>query len=139
MSGLSQGRVESTPEEAQCDRLWPVPDALLPVAVHADTLLRTVETEIIPRLMLLHRQGVARSARGAASNDRVSLGDEAVEAFTTLILKGHDEALSYVKELVAQGARLEDLCLDLLAPSARRLGETPPRPPPPSTGRGPPG
>jgi hypothetical protein len=93
-------------------------------AGQADTLYRTVETEIIPRLMLLHRQDStpARPA-DAASQGRIALDDAQVVQFTDLILQGHEPALEQLGKLVGLGVTLDDLCLNLLAPCARRLGD----------------
>jgi MerR family transcriptional regulator, light-induced transcriptional regulator len=122
MGGLSQGREEPVYSEPDCEELWVDPARMAAVSDHAGTLYRTVETEIIPRLMLLHRLG-ADGVEARASNERVEIDSSHVAAFTELILQGHDGALAYLKDLVTRGARLETLCLDLLAPSARLLGE----------------
>lgn len=86
------------------------------------TLARTIESEIIPRLMMAHRldqgsDGVLTSARrGPTSAD--------VSELTRLILE-HDQgvARSYVDTLHAQGMGVERLYIELLAPSARMMGE----------------
>ena len=122
MGGLTQGREEPAHPESSCEDLWVDSSRLALVTDHAHTLYRTVETEIIPRLMMLHRQGAA-GVGARASNERVEIEDTHVEEFTDRILAGHDGALAFLKDLVSRGARLETLCLDLLAPSARQLGE----------------
>lgn len=85
-------------------------------------LVRTIETEIIPRLMLAHR-GVP-DARPAAGEGSVVPGAADVVELTRLIL-AHDAevATSFAITLREQGSAVEALYLDLLAPSARRLGE----------------
>jgi methanogenic corrinoid protein MtbC1 len=85
-------------------------------------LVRTIEGEIIPRLMLAHRADFEcpkiPTVGGAA------LATDDVEAFAKLVL-AHDVAIAaaYVQAMHAQGATLETLYLELLAPTARRLGE----------------
>lgn len=104
--GLPTGRRPAT--------VIPLPDRRLA------RLVRTIETEIIPRLMLAHRATVtvrdAPAARPARASD--------VEELTRLIL-GHDvaTAATFVQALRAQGMSADAICLDLLAPAARRLGD----------------
>ncbi len=83
-------------------------------------LVRALEAEVIPRLALARRG--APAVPGAAAG--VAPGEAAVAEFTTLIL-AQDAAVAatYVETLRARGASLETVFLDLLAPSARRLGE----------------
>jgi methanogenic corrinoid protein MtbC1 len=85
-------------------------------------LVRTIEGEIIPRLMLAHRADFdcpkIPTVAGAA------LATDDIEAFAKLVL-AHDVAIAaaYVQAMHVQGATLEALYLELLAPTARRLGE----------------
>jgi methanogenic corrinoid protein MtbC1 len=95
-------------------------------AAHAGALLRTVESEIIPRLMMLHRQGPGAGPRAPALMPALrdaGLDDADVEAFTEQLLKGHDAARSFLTAKLDGGTSVPSLCLSLLAPSARRLGE----------------
>ncbi|NJO54389.1 MAG: hypothetical protein HC829_05680 [Bacteroidales bacterium] len=91
---------------------------------HVETaqIARTIEGEIIPRLMLVHRLEPA----GAVTPflDRPALGSSEVAEFARLVMS-HDiaEACSYIEMLRAQGLSLETLFLDLLAPTARLLEE----------------
>lgn len=93
-------------------------------AAHAGALLRTVESEIIPRLMMLHRHGTAAALQALEPILRdPSLDDDDVEAFTEQLLKGHDAAQTFLADKVQQGVSVPVLCLNLMAPAARRLGE----------------
>lgn len=93
-------------------------------AAHAAALVDTVEHQIIPRLMLLHRQHDAScSASGPLSGHGGSLDLHEVERFTNHVLQGYDQAMQHVMYLVEQGVPAPALCLDLLAPTARRLGD----------------
>ncbi len=85
-------------------------------------LSRTIETEIIPRLMLVH--GGRRPGELAEADGSAELPDAAqVERFATLTLGGELEPLlDEVRRLRAGGLGLEAVYLHLLAPSARRLG-----------------
>ena len=84
-------------------------------------LVRTIETEIIPRLMLAHR--VVPEAP-AATQPEQGIGVADVEHFAKLMLS-HDEepAFAAVMSYRARGVSIERLYLDLLAPAARFLGE----------------
>lgn len=81
-------------------------------------LSRIVQTDIIPRLMLLDR-----GEREVRSDVLAKLDTEAVAGFTDLIL-GHDitALMSAFTALMAKGYCADDLFLDLLAPSAALLG-----------------
>lgn len=91
---------------------------------HAEALMRTVETEIIPRLMLLHRAPQAPVAPDRRSDlEPGSIDDDEVEAFALHLLDSHDAALTSLRACAARGVPVAALCLHLLAPAARRLGE----------------
>ena len=84
------------------------------------TLVSTIEAEIVPRLMLARRKGAdARPATGVDVLDPAELNE------LTRLLTHHDVgvAKAYVERIRARGVPLESLCLGLLAPAARRLGE----------------
>lgn len=125
MDGWTQGRGHAKSVEQQCDDTWLRPARIPLEADHASTLFRTVEAEIIPRLMLLHRQFVdAGEVRGTASTPAAPLlGAEHVATFTELILRGERPAMAYLQGLAGRGVSLDGLCLSLLAPAARRLGD----------------
>jgi len=91
-------------------------------ADQARALVHTVETEIVPRLVALYR-GMTHGMPPRARAERGNIGEAQVVQFTDLVLKHHEPALVIVRQLAEQGASAHELCLDLLAPSARRLGE----------------
>jgi methanogenic corrinoid protein MtbC1 len=81
-------------------------------------LNRTIETEIVPRFMLAFESD--NSVRTEAADFRLS---ERTDEFVRLVLDHEaDVAVQYVDALRTQGASLADIYLELLAPSARRLG-----------------
>jgi len=84
-------------------------------------LVRTIEGEIVPRLVLARRV----SPSTGNSKDRVIKAPDAsdVQELVRLLLV-HDVAVAsgYVEAVRARGATLENVCLDLLAPAARGLG-----------------
>jgi MerR family transcriptional regulator, light-induced transcriptional regulator len=85
------------------------------------TLARTIETEIIPRLMMAHRMDPDLRTERRVSK-RGPTHDDVTE-LTRLILE-HDEvvARSLVDALHAQGVSVEAMYIELLAPSARLMG-----------------
>ncbi|MGG5811060.1 cobalamin B12-binding domain-containing protein [Falsiroseomonas sp. CW058] len=84
-------------------------------------LARTLETEVIPRLVL--------ARRGAAAHAEVPGAECAVAAEDVALLAGlvtHNDlpgGMAHLGVLRARGIPIERLYLDLLAPVARRLGE----------------
>ena len=85
-------------------------------------LARTIESEIIPRLLLAHRFETQRAKTRDLDLQRTDLSE--VEDFTKIVLKEEtDVAYAYVSGLLARGISLEVLYTNLLAPTARRLGE----------------
>jgi len=80
-------------------------------------LVRLVEAEIIPRLMIAHRP------EPQISSGTISLDSEKIEAFCALMLAPAGEAVeARIAALIDEGVTLEHLLLDLLAPTARHLG-----------------
>jgi MerR family transcriptional regulator, light-induced transcriptional regulator len=85
-------------------------------------LLRTIEGEIIPRLLLaLQSAPSAVASEGAA---RSEIGDEDVREFARLVIT-HDlpVASTYVRTLIDRGVALERIYLELFASAARLLGD----------------
>lgn len=90
----------------------------------ARTLLQTVENEIIPRLMLLHRrEGAAVPAPHANGHPSRETSDRDVAEFTGYLLRDESLARTFVHEQASAGVTVPSLCLGLLAPAARRLGD----------------
>ncbi len=93
-------------------------------------LVSTIEGEIIPRLMLVSRSAAADSRLGGAAHDASDTGEPFgqisaghIEEFTQIILNLEEPmAAAYVDSLRKEGVDLEQICTQLLAPAARRLG-----------------
>jgi methanogenic corrinoid protein MtbC1 len=85
-------------------------------------LRRTIETEIVPRLMLAHRpRGIGAPCLDEGDTDVLDLDD--VERLARLVLDDDDDACAgFVSALRERGIGLEQLYLELIAPAARRLG-----------------
>ncbi len=90
--------------------LWRFRPALPPV-------VKTIKNEIIPKLVLALRSMPPQPVKPEQT------APDAVEEFAALTL-GNDDgaAYAYVEKMLAQGASVETIFLQLLAPAARLLG-----------------
>ncbi|MEY3976432.1 MAG: hypothetical protein RLZZ33_1487 [Pseudomonadota bacterium] len=84
-------------------------------------LLRTIEGEVIPRLVLAHRSHVADAA---CENSRsMRPGASEVGHLTELVIAGRmADAKAYLQGVLYLGMPTETVFLDLLSPVARKLG-----------------
>lgn len=87
-------------------------------------LTKVIEGEIIPRLLLAHRDQSIRVRAEEAQSDVGDLADIGTsEAFAELVLVSDTQAIiERVEALQARGITLQQIFLDLLAPVARMLG-----------------
>lgn len=85
-------------------------------------LVKTLEEEIIPRLVQAHRAIPPEAQPLRVAGRTPSASD--VSSFVKLVL-GRDDApmFAHVRSLNAGGVSIEAIYLDLLAPTAQRLGE----------------
>ena len=116
--GSGGDRGGSKPEvEIQADPLVESPESQARMA----RLLRTIEGEIVPRLVLARRVAQPTAAADAGVGVRPDAAD--VTELVRLLL-AHDVAVAsaYVETVRQRGASLETVCLCLLAPAARDLG-----------------
>jgi methanogenic corrinoid protein MtbC1 len=85
-------------------------------------LARTVQEEVVPRLLLAGRPATAGT--GTSLTGDTTAGPEDVVALVALVITSDvNTALAFVESLRARGASLDHLYLELLAPTARRLGQ----------------
>src|SRR5690348_15516459 len=87
--------------------------------VRKRSLTRTIKTEVIPRLLMAHRQpaAVTRPSRSARVH-----GDDVVEFARLLVAHEAEIAHEFVLAKRAQGTTLEAVFIDLFEPAARHLG-----------------
>ncbi|GJD29603.1 hypothetical protein PMNALOAF_0838 [Methylobacterium adhaesivum] len=105
MSDLCESAVAANHRSVDRDARW------------GDELVRLVEAEIIPRLMIAHRPGTK------AESGIISLDAAKIDAFCALMLAPAGESVEVrIAALIDQGFTPENLILDLLAPTARHLG-----------------
>lgn len=82
-------------------------------------IVRTIEADIIPRLLRAHPHDIPPALRSVAAQPSV----DPVSAFATLVLAASDEAwVDAIEAQLARGVCTETLCMDLLVPTARELG-----------------
>lgn len=86
-----------------------------------ERLERTIKDEIVPRMSVPPRIGLVPPS--AASSSMRLLTDADVDTFVAAV-RGIDDqtAVAFIHQLVADGASIESVYLDLMAPTARRLG-----------------
>lgn len=86
-------------------------------------LNRTIEGEIIPRLMMLFDNHVSGAAALADYDEEDSVSMD-LDGFVQLVLRNDaDVVCRHLEQLREEGRSLPSLYLHLLAPAARRLGE----------------
>lgn len=95
--------------------LHPEPEA-------TETLLRAIEGEIIPRLMLVHR-GVASTSPAAIPSTASLDPSDRARFLDSVMRESATASLRLVDELLERGVSRETVFLDLLTHTARRLGE----------------
>ncbi len=88
-------------------------------------LANVVEGEIIPRLMMAHQSISSDGDAGQSQNidNQIHLSSEEIDVFVKMTLNDEvDDLEDHVLDLTSQGYSIEQLYLDLLAPTARALG-----------------
>lgn len=86
-------------------------------------LLRTIEGEVIPRLILAHRGVVSEGNRCDDLSSPLRPGSTEIIELARMVLRGrNDEAVSYLRGLQTLGMSTETIYLELLAPVARHFG-----------------
>ncbi len=89
-------------------------------------LIDTVEAEIVPRLILARRSSpepLMVPAPLAAAPEQVPCVDDVLELSSLLLKDQFRTASSFVRSVQSRGVPLETVYLDLLAPTARHLGD----------------
>lgn len=89
---------------------------------HVHELASTIESSIIPRLLVSH--GLGREAMPADRDDVAAIDADMVIAFANDLVdldsnKGHE----FVQTLIMRGVPLDRVLIDLMAPAARLMGE----------------
>lgn len=89
-------------------------------------LARTIESEIIPRLMLTHRIESGRRIENTQQNSAFSdipLTDSVATLAELALDHPMDVGLAYLQSLQLKGVSADTIFLDVIGPAARRLGD----------------
>lgn len=88
---------------------------------YARSLTTLIESEIIPRLVVAHSTD-SKPIEAPGGHDRIELGE--VDALAPLALQVEaDRLLLHIEAILARGVSVDTVMVDLLAPTARLLGE----------------
>ncbi len=87
-------------------------------------LVKAIETQVIPRLMLAHKSDKQKAEMQVQRNiNKHIFSKESIAEFTQVLLQNDvDISKIYVEALLEEGVNLEDIYLELFQPSARHLG-----------------
>lgn len=108
------------PAELEADLRCMEPLAELPE--QRSLLKNVIENDVIPRLLLTNEE--QRPAATSLTDDVASKLSARVGEFSEIVINQDDTiSMAYVERLLDQGIPIESLFEDLLAPTARRLGE----------------
>ncbi len=101
----------------------PEPKGSRPQDLAPTVLAKLIEGEIIPRLLMAHRNGMGESAP-ASPDQTQTIGHSEISAFTSLALLSEAHVLMrHVDVQLGFGFAVETILVDLLAPTARALGK----------------
>ena len=90
-------------------------------ADYARSLSTLIEGEIIPRMMVAHAGAAAISPASPADD---VIGADEIAAFAPLVMQIEaDELFAVVEAMLTRGVPMQSVLVDLLAPTARILGE----------------
>jgi MerR family transcriptional regulator, light-induced transcriptional regulator len=124
--GSAAGRRPSQSEWANDERdtAWPEGEGAAKAAKQRLAhLARTIETDVIPRLVQAHRAPAANSTPTPTTASVLPTAAE-LAGFLSQIVSGTDTKVSdSLNKLRARGVSVEALYLHLFGPTARRLGE----------------
>jgi len=106
------------------------PSAQVASPTQIELLLKTVESELIPRLFVNHMMDIPSTSPLVENRSTEPMpgpwcSEEQIEKFATLCISNDPELLDQrVTDLLAQGVSLESIFLFLLAPAAKCLGDS---------------
>lgn len=112
--GRDGSRTELSGAQATATPEGPSPDA------RRARLVRVIEGEIVPRLVLT--RGQAAPPASQAAHERAPDATDVRELVRLLLAHDATVASAYVETVRQRGATLDLVCLELLAPAARELG-----------------
>ena len=125
-SWVARSRGGSSPSAKSAAQELPRPESPAPdlAEERLRSLIRTVEAEIIPRLLLAHCEAPGVLGSQHAEHQKPVDDQRAVVAFAKLVIEPDADApCRFVEARRAAGVTIESLYLGLFAPVARYLGE----------------
>lgn len=125
---MAGGNLEprQTPPPERAPRTSAEPALPLDFCRSADlqVLLEAVEQSVVPRLRMAPRHDVHLRSEALAQAAQLGAFDEPqVQAYLDALLLSESRAWDYLQAQVDGGATVPALCLHLMAPAARRLGQ----------------
>lgn len=118
----SRGRDQQAGSISALIRLWSKDRRSPAVTFDADQIFSAIETEIIPRLVLATEQSRRRTPLPAIAPKEIRQSDR--ELFLEVLMEGGaKDATAIAVGMLREGVLLQAILVDLLAWSARRLGE----------------
>ena len=93
---------------------------------NSQSLSTLIESEIIPRLMVAHATATPTTGapEGASGDVTSDIDFSEVEALAPLVMQVEaDAVLAHIETILARGVTVDSVMVDLLAPTARLLGE----------------
>jgi methanogenic corrinoid protein MtbC1 len=94
-----------------------------PGSEHLQLLVSTVESQIIPRLVIAHRSSNAGGMASAEPGERRERPEEVRACIRLLLDSGAGPIMGFAEALLVRGLTLDAVYLDVFAPAARGLGD----------------
>ena len=121
MTGMDERDADGSAEPSGAVRCAGMSDASWVGTSRRDQLLRAIEGEIVPRLVLAHRG--QRSIVGEETRP-LQVNEAMLVHFVTLLTEVEvEDSRAYIEQLRADRYSLESIYLNLFTPAARRLGD----------------
>jgi len=97
----------------------------LPLNLPVDQLLSAIETQLIPRLLVNHRDNIGSegNVRKAPEPGPWSTPERVSDFASCCIVQGPDKVTEHVSSLLSRGVALDAIYIHLIAPAANLLGE----------------
>ncbi len=118
----SSGGNEAAQHLAAVLNLWTLKQESGQTPQNADWIFAAIETEIVPRLVLTNDRPDTRQPLPQIAPKQIT-DNERNTFLASLLHESADDAQSAARQMVTRGVPLEAVFIDLLAWSARRLGE----------------
>jgi methanogenic corrinoid protein MtbC1 len=118
------GNWDGAAGRGECEGCAPgqAPAALSSEEIRAARLIRTIEAEIVPRLVLTRRVSVTPPSPARAEMAKIPDFGDVKELVRLLLVHDVGVASAFAESVRQRGVSLDGICLNLLAPAAQELG-----------------